>query len=333
MHMSYIQPCGKGKYRFKFSILAFLTNSFQAILSQFRQAKRRSCDATADSREEEDGDEEIEDEEDEADEEDENAEEESDDELDPDREARDELEIEEIGREVDRIQKATVADVLLGQSAMSKVMNTSPNCTCTERHYQISKLATRIAHSPLMTDDLAECCKKAGIASKTIKRPVPTRWNSVAEMLWSAIQLCTPLNKLVLIDWHNTNAKSRIKKFKLKKEEWDLLMQLEPILVVSSLLVHRWMLIVFLQMFLIATERMSQNKVPLLHEVIPIIDVLTDRLEAATGDLTLHAAVRAAAAKGLAILNKYYAKTDDSIMYRMVMSMLSSFQTILCLHF
>src|ERR1700677_818542 len=98
-------------------------------------------------------------------------------------------------------------------------------------------------------------------------------------------------------------------------------------------ILHRQMLIVFLQMFLIATERMSQNKVPLLHEVIPIIDVLTDRLEAATGDLTLHAAVRAAAAKGLAILNKYYAKTDDSIMYRMVMSMLSSFQTILCLHF
>jgi len=59
-------------------------------------------------------------------------------------------------------------------------------------------------------------------------------------------------------------------------------------------------------MFLIATERMSQNKVPLLHEVIPIIDVLTDKLEAATKNMTLHAVVRAASAKGLAVLNKYY---------------------------
>lgn len=211
-----------------------LSNSFQAILSQFRQAKSRICDATDDSREEEDSDEEGQDEGE--DEEGENMEEESDDELDPDREASDKLEIRDIGWTVDRIQKVSTADVLLGRSAVSKVTNTSPlgvhALTC--RYCQISKLATRIARSLLMTDDLAECCKKAGIASTTIKRPVPTRWNSVAEMLRSAIQLRIPLDKLVLIDRHNTNAKSRIKKFKLKKEEWDLLVQLEPILVVST---------------------------------------------------------------------------------------------------
>jgi hypothetical protein len=169
------------------SSFELLPNWFQAILSQFRQPKSHICVATDDSREEEDSDEDVQDKEE--DEEGEHMEEESDDDLDPDHEASDELEIRDIGWTVDRIQKVSMADVLLGRSAVSRVMNTSPfgvhALTC---HYpQISKLATRIAHSPLMTDDLAECCKKAGIASTTIKHPVPTRWNSVAEMLRSAI--------------------------------------------------------------------------------------------------------------------------------------------------
>jgi hypothetical protein len=65
---------------------------------------------------------------------------------------------------------------------------------------------------------------------------------------------------------------------------------------------------------------MSQSKVPLLHEVIPIIDAITRTLEKATSDHDLYPAVRASAAKGLSILNKYYSKTDDSIMYRCAMS-------------
>jgi hypothetical protein len=73
------------------------------------------------------------------------------------------------------------------------------------------------------------------------------------------------------------------------------------------------------QVFLKATERMSRSKVPLLHEVIPLIDTITRTLEKAVVNRELYPAVRASAAKGLAILDKYYAKTDDSIMYRCAM--------------
>lgn len=173
----------------------------------------------------------------------------------------------------------------------------------------------------MMSEDLAECCKKTDVAPKTIKRSVPTRWNSVAEMLRSAIHLHPALDKLVLLDRHNTNVKSRLKQYKLKKDEWDVLSQLEPILVVRHIIIKIFVdPYLHLQAFLVATERMSQNKVPLLHEVIPIIDVLTDKLEMSAMDQKLHVTVRATAAKGLAVLNKYYAKTDDSIMYRMAMS-------------
>ncbi len=50
------------------------------------------------------------------------------------------------------------------------------------------------------------------------------------------------------------------------------------------------------------------------------MDILTQELNAAIKKPSLHIAVRAAAARGRVILDKYYAKTDASIMYRMAMS-------------
>lgn len=54
--------------------------------------------------------------------------------------------------------------------------------------------------------------------------------------------------------------------------------------------------------------------------MIPIIDALTRMLETASDNKALFPAVRAAAARGIAVLDKYYAKTDESIMYRCAMS-------------
>ena len=65
---------------------------------------------------------------------------------------------------------------------------------------------------------------------------------------------------------------------------------------------------------------MSQSKTPLLYQVIPVIDALTRILETASSNQANFPAVRAAASKGMAVLNKYYAKTDESIMYRCTMS-------------
>ena len=77
------------------------------------------------------------------------------------------------------------------------------------------------------------------------------------------------------------------------------------------------------QPFLKATLRMSQSKVPLLHEVIPLIDMLTHKLENTVTDHSLLPAIKSAAAKGLAVLHKYYSKSDESIMYRCAMSLSS----------
>lgn len=60
-----------------------------------------------------------------------------------------------------------------------------------------------------------------------------------------------------------------------------------------------------------------------MHEVIPIIDLLSEDLEKLIANKDKHPCTRAAAAKGYKLLNKYYARTDGSIMYRLCMSMFS----------
>ena len=73
-------------------------------------------------------------------------------------------------------------------------------------------------------------------------------------------------------------------------------------------------------MFLQATDRVSRSNIPLVHEVIPVIDIITGKLlEAMTND-DLPAQVRYGAALGYRLLNKYYSVTDESIMYRLGMS-------------
>jgi len=76
---------------------------------------------------------------------------------------------------------------------------------------------------------------------------------------------------------------------------------------------------VCLQVFLIATKQISQSKTPLVHEVIPIFDVINRALDEHLADMTLPAAVCMAAARGRTMLNKYYGLTDDSIIYWIAM--------------
>ena len=51
---------------------------------------------------------------------------------------------------------------------------------------------------------------------------------------------------------------------------------------------------------------MSSSTRPLIHEVIPYIDVLTQHVDDFQDDPSLMPAVRAAATRGRIMLNKYY---------------------------
>ena len=74
------------------------------------------------------------------------------------------------------------------------------------------------------------------------------------------------------------------------------------------------------QMFLTATKKICQNKVPLIHQVIPIIDIVSKALDEFIDDATLPPAICSAAVHGSLMLNKYYSKTDESVIFRIAMS-------------
>ena len=69
-----------------------------------------------------------------------------------------------------------------------------------------------------------------------------------------------------------------------------------------------------------ATLRLESKGLPFLYQVIPAIDNLTSFLDDTVSKEALPIAVRSAALNGAKILNKYYSKTDDSVMYRAAMS-------------
>ena len=60
--------------------------------------------------------------------------------------------------------------------------------------------------------------------------------------------------------------------------------------------------------------------VPLIHQVIPIIDYLLAHLEKVIDDLDMHPAICHVAQNGMSVLDTYYAHTDESDMYWMAMS-------------
>jgi hypothetical protein len=53
------------------------------------------------------------------------------------------------------------------------------------------------------------------------------------------------------------------------------------------------------------------------------MDRLNDALDDFAADSDMFPAVRMAAIRGRAVLNKYYGKTDESVMFRIAMSMSS----------
>ena len=87
-----------------------------------------------------------------------------------------------------------------------------------------------------------------------------------------------------------------------------------------AMMTHLDFVVKIVQVFTYATMKISTNKIPLIHEVIPHIDVITSTLDEFMDDGTKHPAVWHAALRGLLMLNKYYTLTDESIVFRIAMS-------------
>lgn len=163
----------------------------------------------------------------------------------------------------------------------------------------------RAAHSYAVRDDMEKTCADClpPIRYKAIPRPCETRWNTIAALLDGALPMADAIDKVVLHPQHNKQRKNRLSRFRMTLQQWQLADELRGVLVP----------------FLEATDLISTGTNALLHEVIPIMDTLTRHLDDVYDRESTSPLIRLAVAMGRRILDKYYSKTDASIMYRAAM--------------
>jgi hypothetical protein len=75
------------------------------------------------------------------------------------------------------------------------------------------------------------------------------------------------------------------------------------------------------QIFEHITLLFSQAEVPLVHEVIPILEAMEHDLAKVRDSGELPNVIRIAAIAGLLVVSKYYALTDDNEVYRIAIGM------------
>ncbi|KAH9851008.1 ribonuclease H-like domain-containing protein [Lenzites betulinus] len=180
------------------------------------------------------------------------------------------------------------ADIRAGQVAVKKVRY----------------LSKKVWNSPAVRSELAKLSAEANLNSEVLVRSVKTRWNTVTEVIKRALEMREVLGDLCDMAQFNKRDGVRLRRFLVTDEEWQLLAQLHEIL----------------EPFLVATKQISTSTRALVHEVIPYIDVLTEHLDNFANDEELEPSVRAAAKRGRTIMNKYYERTDETIVYRIAMS-------------
>jgi hypothetical protein len=68
------------------------------------------------------------------------------------------------------------------------------------------------------------------------------------------------------------------------------------------------------------TKRFSLAEVPLVHEVIPMLELLEHKMVKVSRDLELSTIVQIAALVALQVIGKYYALTNNNEVYRIAIS-------------
>lgn len=143
---------------------------------------------------------------------------------------------------------------------------------------------------------------------------MPTRWNSDLACLAAHVRFETPVKQLTSSDG--------LSEYALSEAQWKLAKQLCEVLVVRGyrLLCPPRILPERIQVFEDITKLFSRAEVPLVYEVIPILEELEATLTNIRNDATLPNVICIAAMAALIVVGKYYALTDDCEVYRIAIS-------------
>jgi hypothetical protein len=125
------------------------------------------------------------------------------------------------------------------------------------------------------------------------------------------------------IDDITANKSFKLRKFELDGDEWQIINDLVYVLEVQLFVYVRLMIHSgrYGQMFKKATLFFSQDTTCTIASVIPTMDKIEDLL-LARSPCSLHPAIRSAMLLAQSTMNRYYSKTDLSIVYRIAMGTL-----------
>lgn len=137
-------------------------------------------------------------------------------------------------------------------------------------------------------------CTNSGREAISVRRSVETRWNTAIAMIDDILSMEDEIKRLVAVP--NLD----LQKYTMCSEEWTMTRSLQPLL----------------RAFLALTLKFSQSNVPLISEVIPMMDQLTTGIDHLRASHKIHPMVRYAAALTQQMVNKLYSKSDESWIYR-----------------
>ncbi|KAK6992134.1 ribonuclease H-like domain-containing protein, partial [Favolaschia claudopus] len=163
---------------------------------------------------------------------------------------------------------------------------------------KVAGLARRVHDSSTLQEKFEKLVQANDSASGKVAldRRVPTRWNSDLVCLAAHIQFETPVKQLT---------SDGLSEYALTPKQWALAKELCEVLVIFEEL----------------TRLFSRAEVPLVYEVIPMLEDLEAQLTNISQDASLHTVTRIAALAALEIVGKYYALTDDCEVYRIAIVM------------
>ncbi|KAJ7231225.1 hypothetical protein C8J57DRAFT_1036550, partial [Mycena rebaudengoi] len=164
---------------------------------------------------------------------------------------------------------------------------------------KITGLARRVHDSATLQEKFEKLVQANSVESGqkiALDRRVPTQWNSDLVCLAAHVHFERPVKQLT---------QDNLEEYALTPEQWKLAKQL----------------CLVLQVFEDITQLFSQAEVPLVYEVIPMLEALKDELTNMRDDADLPTVIRIAAIAALLVIGKYYALSDDTEVYRIAIIM------------
>ncbi|KAG8730258.1 hypothetical protein FRC10_002950 [Ceratobasidium sp. 414] len=164
---------------------------------------------------------------------------------------------------------------------------------------KVAGLAQRVNDSPVLTKAFEELVDKDPDLQgdmKSLPCRVATRWNTERVCLRGHLHFKTP------VQWLTSNPRTKLKKYALTDDQWELGAELCDVL----------------EVFQELTDCFSRAEVPLVHETIPKMLTLRSRLSDIRDDIlsrSLHRITRVAAEAALQVFSKYMGLMEDSDVY------------------